>query len=102
MLDKMVACQAERTCTTGDDLCFSLQAQGLTPTATATSFQSDCLAKRGTCASAGTNFSDDYCISAAIFEDPTIATLSTCLSDECAQVEACFNATVAAVAPGCN
>jgi hypothetical protein len=103
MLDKSVACQAARTCTSGgDDPCYSLEAQGLEPSAAAASFQDDCLAKRTTCAGEGASFSDDYCFNVGILEDATVATVAACLSGACAGLEDCFDGAVSAAAPGCE
>jgi hypothetical protein len=102
MLDRMAACQKARTCTTGDDACFSLEAQGLTPSATASTFQTDCLAKHSTCTTAGTTFSDDYCSGAGIFQDSLIASMSSCLSGACTDVGDCVEGKVAAAAPDCT
>jgi hypothetical protein len=103
MLAKTVACQSARTCDSGgDDACYSLEAQGLAPSAAAASYQSDCLAKRDTCTGTGTSFSDDYCYSPTILKDPTIATLADCLSGECATIAACADAAINAAAPGCS
>jgi hypothetical protein len=102
MLDKTAACEKARTCTTSDDACFSLDAQGLTPSATASSFQTDCLAKRTTCTTAGTTFSDDFCYTAAIFQDPIITSMSSCLSGACTDVATCFEGKLASAGPDCD
>jgi hypothetical protein len=102
VLDKAVACEHARACDTNDDACYSVEALGLTPSAAAMTFRTDCQAKRTTCANEGTSFADDYCYTAAMFEDATISTLSTCLSGACADVRTCFETAFAAAAPGCN
>ena len=101
MLDKTAACEKARTCETGDDACFSLEAQGLTPSATASSFQTDCLAKRTTCSTAGTSFSDDFCYGAAVFEDSIITSMSSCLSGACGDMATCFQGVLTAASPAC-
>jgi hypothetical protein len=101
MLDKVAACQHARACGDGDDACYSLAAQGLTPSAVAMTFQNDCLAKRTTCTTAGTTFSDDFCYSAAMFDDSIISSMSSCLGGGCADVATCLEGALTTAVPAC-
>ena len=94
------ACLSARACTApSDDPCFSADGLGLTPTAVASAFRTDCLAKRSACP-AGGGFGDDYCFS-DIFTDEVIMNFDLCLDGTCAAASGCFDAVIEARAPGC-
>jgi len=93
------ACLSARACTSPDDPCFSAAGVGLTPTALASAFRTDCLAKRSACPPDEV-FTDDYCFS-DIATDEVIMNFDLCLDGTCAAASGCFDAVIEARAPGC-
>ena len=102
MLEKTVACEADRMCNEGDDACYSLDAQGLTPSTAGQKFQDDCLARRAACEAAGTpGPADDFCIGTPIMNDSAIAVFAPCLTGACEGIEACLEGKFVEAVPEC-
>jgi hypothetical protein len=103
MLEKIVACEDALTCEQGDDDCYSLEAQGLTPSAKAAKFKTDCLAKVASCQDQGDGaFKDDFCYVTISMTDGLVGAIDTCLASACSDVGDCFEAKLTEIAPACT
>jgi hypothetical protein len=104
MLAKTVACESARVCESGsDDACYSLEAQGLTPSSTGATFKTDCLARKSECdAMNAGSFGDDYCFIAETFKDSVIDAVAACLAQPCDATSSCFKTSLSAAAPACT
>jgi hypothetical protein len=96
-----VQCQTERECGSSNDPCFSPTLLEIPESPVAAGFRADCLARRAECASGPDQFGDDYCINAALFQDPVVTALASCLEAGCGEVDGCFEARLADVVPAC-
>ncbi|MCB9612792.1 MAG: hypothetical protein H6722_10115 [Sandaracinus sp.] len=86
--DAITDCNSSRACDESDDRCFSAAGLGLTPSSTATEYQTACLAYRETCDGMGEGIIDDYCY-ADIFDDSVLAEMRSCLSGACSDFHDC-------------
>jgi hypothetical protein len=92
-VDAIIDCVSSRACDESDDRCFSATGLGLTPSSTATEFQTACLAYRETCDGTGEGFSDDYCY-ADIFDDSVLVQMRSCLNGACSDFRDCVDTAI--------
>jgi hypothetical protein len=63
----------------------------VTPRTSDTTYRDACLTKKSECDAMGVTFADDRCLLSIIFEESQVAQAMQCLSQPCANIEACFS-----------
>lgn len=86
-VDALADCQATIDCMLSSDDCFGMVAEQVATTASE-AYETACMSRRAECAD---GFNLETCALAGLFHESLLSSATSCLEEECAAIQGCFD-----------